>query len=217
MQGARSVAIETCQADRRGSAHRATPQAGRTAILETASKVLLLLATGLLTAPAYADQVSICYNYDCAIQANVIITGRPLLKIRALLRKARNAEEERVAIAQAIGQFETIAAQQTPTGNDKGGNSEDDGVEGRMDCLDHSHNTTAYLKLLEQRGWLKYHRVLERVMRAPYIVNDHWAARIVEIRTGQEYIVDSWFFDNGHPAAIFTLEDWKAGASPDEP
>ncbi len=176
-----------------------------------------LLLMGLLwTGGASADQVSICYNYDCAVQADVLITGRPLLKIRALLRKAKNAEEEREAMAQAIGQFETIAAQQTPTGNDKGRNENDDGVEGRMDCLDHSHNTTAYLKLLEQRGWLKYHRVLERVMRAPYLVNDHWAARIVEIKTGQEYVVDSWFFDNGRPAAIFTLEDWTAGASPDE-
>lgn len=178
----------------------------------------LLLAAGLflLCSAAAADQVGICYNYDCTTRANIIVNGKQLLKIRALFKGVKNAETERKAISLAIGQFETIAGQQTPTHNDKGGNTNDDGVDGRMDCLDHSHNTTEYLKLMEQRGWLKYHKVLERVMRAPYIVNDHWAARIVETKTGQEYIIDSWFFDNGHPAAVFTLEDWKAGATPDE-
>ncbi len=177
----------------------------------------LLPALGLLfCGAASADQVDICYNYDCGTQATVIVNGKQLLKIRALFRAAKNPAAEREAISQAIGQFETIAGQQTPTRNDRGGNADDDGVDGRMDCLDHSHNTTAYLELLEHRGWLKFHQVRERVMRAPYIVNDHWAARIVETQTGREYIVDSWFFDNGKPAAVFTLEEWKAGASPDE-
>ncbi len=176
-----------------------------------------LLLLGLLWAGAVsADQVDICYNYDCATHATVIVNGKQLLKIRALFKNVKNAEAERRAISLAIGQFETIAGQQTPTRNDRGGNANDDGVDGRMDCLDHSHNTTEYLELMAQRGWLKYHKVRERVMRAPYIVNDHWAARIVETKTGQEYIVDSWFFDNGKPAAVFTLEEWKAGAYPDE-
>ena len=164
---------------------------------------------------ARADQVSICYNYDCAVKAEVVFDGRQLSQVRELFREAKNAEAERKAISRVIGLFETFSGEQTPTHNDKGGNAQDDGVDGRMDCLDHSHNTTAYLRLLERRGWLKYHKVLERVMRAPYLVDDHWAGHVVETQTGQEYIVDSWFFDNGHPAAIFKLEDWKAGASPD--
>lgn len=165
---------------------------------------------------AAADQVTICYNYDCAVKAEVIFNGKQLNKVRSLFSDEKNAEAERRAISQAIGLFATFSGEQTPTHNDKGGNAHDDGVDGRMDCLDHSHNTTEYLKLLERHGWLKFHKVLERVMRAPYLVDDHWAGRIVETQTGQEYIVDSWFFDNGHPAAIFTLEDWKHGAEPDE-
>ena len=34
-----------------------------------------------------------------------------------------------------------------------------------MDCIDHSTNTTAYLRLIERHGWLKFHGVGERVVR----------------------------------------------------
>jgi len=88
-------------------------------------------------------------------------------------------------------------------------------VDGRMDCIDESTNTTSYLRLLESKGWLRFHRVLEPVRRAPLLINDHWAARIVETQTSREFAVDSWFFDNGRPAFVAPLEEWHKGASPE--
>ena len=35
-----------------------------------------------------------------------------------------------------------------------------------------------------------------------------------EIETGQKYAVDSWFEDNGHPAHIVPLIEWKKGWKP---
>ena len=70
--------------------------------------------------------------------------------------------------------------------------------------------------LLEGRSWLKRHRVLEPVKRAPLPVNIHWAARIVEKESGREFAVDSWFFDNGLPAFVVPLDEWLAGAEPNE-
>ena len=172
----------------------------------------LLLACSSLGATA--DELTICYNYDCAVQATVVFSEKQLLQVGTLFRKLPSAETERTAIANAIGLFETLSGEQTPTHNDRGGNVNDDGVDGRMDCIDHAHNTTAYLHLMEERGWLKFHRVLAPVRRAPFIVNDHWAARIQEKQGKQEFIVDSWFFDNGRPAAVFPLDDWLSGASP---
>lgn len=165
---------------------------------------------------AAADELAICYNYDCAAKASVVFSGKQLLQVRNLFKKLPDAESERTSISKAIGLFEDFSGKQTPTKNDRGGNVNDDEVDGRMDCIDHSHNTTAYLRLMEERGWLKFHRVLEPTRRAPLLVNDHWAARIQEKQGGQEFIVDSWFFDNGQPAAVFTLEDWLHGASPSE-
>lgn len=163
-----------------------------------------------------ADEVSVCYNYGCAVTAKVAFRANDLREIRSVLKPATDAAAEREAISQAIGLFEIFVGQQAPTSADKGGNLNDDGVDGRMDCIDESANTTAYLRLLENRGWLKYHRVLEPVKRAPLLVNEHWAARMAEIQSGHEFAVDSWFFDNGQPAEIFRLEDWLDGAKPNE-
>lgn len=175
--------------------------------------IILMLC---MSAPAQAEELGICYNYDCAATAKVSFRAGELVAAGKQLLRAGDAAGEREAISRIIGQFETIAGQQTPTWADKGRNINDDGVNGRMDCIDESTNTTAYLRLLEKRGWLRFHRVLDRVKRAPLLVNDHWTARIVEERSGQEFAVDSWFFDNGGPAFIVPLEAWLNGAEPNE-
>ncbi len=174
---------------------------------------LAILCFGL---SAQADEISICYNYGCAVTAKVNLRANELRAARSLLLRATDASEEREAVSRVIGLFEVAAGQQTPTWADKGGNVNDNGVDGRMDCIDESTNTTNYLRLLESKGWLKYHRVLDPVKRAPLLVNDHWTARIVEKKTGQEFAVDSWFFDNGHPAFVVPLDEWRNGAEPNE-
>ncbi|MBU1689453.1 MAG: hypothetical protein KJ958_14955 [Gammaproteobacteria bacterium] len=175
--------------------------------------IVVMLCFGLA---AQADEVTICHNYDCAVTAKVNLRAYQLRAARRLLLRATDAAEERKAISLMMGLFEVAAGRQTPTWADKGRNVNDDGVDGRMDCIDEAANTTTYLRLVEGRGWLKYHRVVESVKRAPLLVNDHWAARIVEQKTGQEFAVDSWFFDNGQPAFVVPLNEWLAGAEPDE-
>ena len=173
---------------------------------------VLFVSTSLL---AQADEITICYNYGCNTTAQISLRGHQLQQLKQLFKQLPDAPAERLAIAQAIGLFETFAGEQTPTRNDKGGNENDDGVDGRMDCIDHSHNSTAYLRVMETHGWLKFHRVLEPVKRAPLLVNIRWGAHIQEIKSQREFVIDSWFFDNGHPAAVFDLDDWLRGASPD--
>lgn len=165
---------------------------------------------------AQADEVSICYNYDCAVTAKIDLQVNELHAARRLLLRATDASGEREAISRVIGLFEVVAGQQTPIWADKGRNVNDDGVDGRMDCIDESANATRYLRLLESKGWLKHHLVLEPVKRAPLLVNDHWAARVAEKKTGREFAVDSWFFDNGQPAFVVPLEEWLDGAKPNE-
>lgn len=164
--------------------------------------------------PAQAVEVTICYNYGCAVQAKIEVDLDDLIRLDQLFEEVANAAVERGSIQLAIGFMNRVAGKQTPIRNDKGGNYDDDGVEGRMDCIDHSHTTTAYLKLIEARGLLSFHQVLEPVHRAPLLVNDHWSARIQENETGEQYAVDAWFFDNGEPAAIFPIREWLKGADP---
>lgn len=176
----------------------------------------LLLLFGLSFAALAGVEAPICYNYDCALIEIVEFNTQQMEEIRLLLATAADAAAERAAIARAIGLFETYTGMQTPTWADKGGNLADDGVEGRMDCHDESGNTTTYLRLMERNGWLKFHQVLEPVYRLQSLLSQHWAAHIVEKDGVREFAVDSWFFDNGHPAVVLPLEEWQNGAWPDE-
>lgn len=177
-------------------------------------KFLFILFLFSFTTVARADEVSICYNYGCNVSAKVTFSQKQLDRLHQIFKQDKDAAGERMAISKAIGLFETFSGQQTPTWRDKGGNSDDDGVNGRMDCIDHSHNTTEYLKVIESHGWLKFHRVLEAIKRAPLLVNVHWAAQIEEIANHHHFVVDSWFFDNGKPALVMDLDTWEDGAGP---
>jgi len=173
--------------------------------------IVILACTSI---PAQAAEVTICYNYGCAVQVKIAIDLDDLTRLDQLFEDVANAAVERGSIQLAIGFMNRVAGKQTPIRNDRGENFNDDGAEGRMDCIDHSRTTTAYLKLIEARNLLHFHHVLEPVRRAPLWLNDHWSARIEENETGEQYAVDSWFFDNGEPAAIFPILDWLKGAEP---
>ena len=121
---------------------------------------------------------------------------------------AHSAAAERTMIRQAIAILEDIAGTQTPTYLDRGRNPIVDDWPGQMDCIDESTNTKHYLDLLQERGLLHWHRVVERAYRAPYVFDQHWAGQIVELETLDSYVVDSWHLDNGKPPYIQALNDW---------
>ena len=79
---------------------------------------------------------------------------------------------------------------------------------GQMDCVDESINTTTYLKLFEEGGLLRWHRVVERIQRRA-LFDAHWAGQIQEIETGDRYVIDSWFQDNGLLPNVQRTEDWS--------
>ena len=179
-----------------------------------AAALALSTALALPGWSARADEVTICYNYDCYATAPAEYGEAQLIPLQQALAAAGDAQEERKAISLVIGRMYAIAGEQTPVWRDKGGNYADVGETGRMDCIDHSTNTSAFLRLLQARGWLSFHEVLEPVMRQRYFFAVHWAARIRERETREEYVVDSWFFDNGQAAGVYALRDWLSGKTP---
>ncbi|HWS12263.1 MAG TPA: hypothetical protein VN279_05670, partial [Rhodocyclaceae bacterium] len=134
----------------------------------------------------------------------------------------------------AVGRLYAWAGERSPVGADKGGNLPDGDTFGRMDCIDHSTSTTRLLKMVEARGWLRFHRVLDPVRRSRFLLDQHFSAAVEETgpaaavtpaagemlkvsegRPAARFAVDSWFFDNGTPAVVMPLEDWLSGDSPD--
>ena len=128
-----------------------------------------------------ADSVRVCYNYGCLVEQEVHYSDSQLTQLRDLIGIARNAEEERERLSLAIGQLLAWAGEQSPISADRGGNFADDGVYGRMDCIDHSTTTTLLLQLLADHGWLHFHRVAEPAWRVRYLFELHYSAQIEEL------------------------------------
>lgn len=171
-------------------------------------------------AAAAEERINVCFNYGCISQAEVIYNDEQLLALAASLGAARDALQEREAIGLAVGRMLGWAGRQSPIFADRGGNYADDAVHGKMDCIDHSTTTTRLLRLMEKQGWLRYHRVLDPVLRRRFLIFDHYSALVEEkvpvVKGGQagRYVVDSWFVDNGLPAVIMPLAQWRAGEGP---
>jgi len=170
---------------------------------------LTSIALWALTASA-EDSVMACFNYGCQRQEPVRFSDMHLEWVRGRLAAASDAEDERAALAVAVGRLYGWAAEQTPIGGDRGGNLADEGGEGRMDCIDHSTTADRLLRMIERHGWLRYHRVQERVLRRRFLVMEHWSA-VIEDRTGKRFVVDSWFGGALRPPLIMSLEEWLAG------
>lgn len=171
--------------------------------------------TLVLAAPLPPATVEICHNYGCARRAVVHIEDDVLDAVGTLFQDADDGPSERLAIALAMGMLARAAAAEAPVGADLGGNGyQESGVEGRMDCIDHSTNATRYLAFMKGRGWLRFHDTGPRVLRMSYFVVAHWTATIRDRATGTAYAVDTWFRRNGYPAVVMPLAQWKQGASP---
>ena len=152
-----------------------------------------------------ADEiVPICYGYGCIAEASVQFSEERLREINQQLVVAVDPDEERKMLAIAIGRMYGWAGEQSDIRNDRGGNYADGHAPGKMDCIDHSTSTTRLLRLLEARGSLRWHRVLDPEVRNwALIFPAHWSA-VIEEKTGGEA-----------PAVILPLDEWKKGAGPD--
>ena len=131
-------------------------------------------------------EVSICYNYGCASEGSVRVRESTLRRIGERLAAARSAGEERERLAEAVGGLYRVAATQTAIAADRAGNLLDEGADGRMDCIDHSTSTTRLLQLLEARGALRFHRVVEPARRTRLILQ-HFSAVIEALSVEERF------------------------------
>lgn len=126
-----------------------------------------------------------------------------------------SAEAERAAIAQAIGVLEDIVGTKTGTAADRAGTFNNSDYQHQQDCNDEAINTTTYMRLMQQAGLLRFHRILDTRTRKFFFTGwPHSSAAIQDIESKAEYAVDSWFYDNGYPATIVPMAQWKDGYIP---
>ncbi len=71
--------------------------------------------------------------------------------------------------------------------------------------------------ILKDHNLLNFHDVSAPDTRVPLLHGGKWPHRtaVVTEKSGEkQYAIDSWFHDNGFPAEVVSLTDWKKGWKP---
>jgi hypothetical protein len=160
---------------------------------------------------------SVCYGHTCRHIARVGLRPEEWQTVTALfVPQADTAAGEREVIRAAIAMLERLVGVQTGTVNDRGGNFTALGQPGQLDCVDEAINTTVYLRLLQDAGLLRWHRVERPVSRGFLeLTAPHNTAVISELDSRARFAVDAWFLDNGTPPYIVPLAQWRSGWKPE--
>jgi hypothetical protein len=142
---------------------------------------LLFLVLACLAVAARAETVRICYNYGCLAEAEAEF-DEPQLAQRARVAGQRAERRGRAReagggdrLAARLGRpsrrrLPPTAAATTPTMGCVGGWTASTIRRRRRACL----------RLLEARGWLRFHRVLDPVLRVRFC-SMHYSAQIEEL------------------------------------
>ena len=166
------------------------------------------------------DRFSVCFQHSCAMVEHVSLTSDQWRKVASFFSpEAVNAEQERRQIADAVAWMEVAVGSQIDALDDRGGNLEGFMANGnQLDCVDESTNSTTYITMIQNAGFLKFHRVEKRATRGGIFFGGVWphsTAVISEVETGHKWAVDSWFFDNGEKPTVVQLRKWRTGWSPE--
>jgi hypothetical protein len=182
-------------------------------------RLLAMLLLALVGSAGAQERALLCYNYGCLQQVEVGYGPMQLEPVRAALLTAVDPQGEREILAEAVGRLYLWAGTQTPIHADQRGDLADEAVEGRMDCIDHAASTTELLRMVERRGWLRFHRVLP-VVRRSRLIFQHFSAAVEEVGEmspdvpAPRFVIDSWFVAHGEPAVVLPLVEWLDGGGP---
>ena len=163
-------------------------------------------------------QFEVCQGGGCAQSNQLTIGEAEWSSVAQLFKpKASNSADERLQIGKAIGMLEQIVGAKNGTLSDRAGTFDNSEYKGQLDCNDEAINTTTYLRLLKSNGLMQFHEIEDMRTRNFFFTGwPHSTAVIHDIKTGERFAVDSWFYDNGHAAAIVPFATWKSGYKPDD-
>src|SRR5215470_10252967 len=161
------------------------------------------------------NEVVVCHAYGCKMKTPYRFSSANIAEITREMQKVKrnnSPEEERRAVAYAIGLMERQVGKALGIQDKAGMQWLASGDPTQEDCVDESTNTTSYLMVLQANGLLRYYTVegplgednmLWGTLTGRPVKNwPHYTAIIREKKTGQRYAVDSWIGDNGENPSI---------------
>ncbi len=146
-------------------------------------------ATFSVPAPKGAT-VHVCHAYGCQQRTKFTFTETDLADLTRLMKKTRGKEldtpeQERRAVAYAIGWMETRVGNAIGTKDDRPGmDFVASGDPTQQDCVDEATNTTSYLNVLAGAGLIHHHAVGVPFAKENYLRGvagwTHWTAVLIE-------------------------------------
>lgn len=162
--------------------------------------------------------VHVCHAYGCKMRTKFTFTPDDVKELGALMTKTRSAlpddaEQERRAVAYAVGWMETKVGDKVGTKEDRPGmDFAASGDPTQQDCVDEATNTTSYLTVLANAGLIRHHTVGTPFAKENYLRGvagwTHWTAVLVEKSPSQVATL---------PETILAKKAAKAKAAPKSP
>lgn len=161
---------------------------------------------------ATPQRFHVCHGYGCHQKTLVGLRTREWNSVRTVFATpSKDAAEERAKIGQAIALIEYYVGPLAGTQDDLPKAPLVRSSYTEQDCIDETVNTTKYLGFLEKDGLLKFHRTGSPVYKGLMVdgVYPHNSASIVEIQSGEIYVVDSYIYENAATPDIRPYDSWR--------
>ncbi|HSH42179.1 MAG TPA: hypothetical protein VK973_08650 [Arenicellales bacterium] len=162
----------------------------------------------------------VCFNWSCKSRQRITITAADMAEVvnQMALCPGDSLYDRLQRLRIGIWQMETLAEKYQPLlANDEAVNDRDQGLNGRMDCVDNASNTTTYLNVLSDLGLLPGWSIKEPRIRHRFSELVHWTAVVVDSRDAGSWSVDTWLRPNGHLPFVMPLQAWKDDKVPWDP
>ncbi|MEM7301047.1 MAG: hypothetical protein AAF468_08190 [Pseudomonadota bacterium] len=167
--------------------------------------------SGVSTTSAKTYSVMVCSGYGCEYTSRLSLAARDMGHIRNTLKRSKNAQQERAAIAKLVSWKEKLAERKLRFPKDvKLSYQPYRGIRGHMDCIDESNNTLAFLQFLAREKLLKFHSVKGTATRGFLLDFRHpHTTAVIKENSGVEWSVDSWTKNSGAAPDVEPLSVWR--------
>lgn len=162
------------------------------------------------------DALPICHGFGCSIATNVSLSSAEWASITAIFEPpVQTPAQERARVARAVGQFEVLVGKKAGTSSDRARADLIENDPSQQDCIDEALNTTLFLRLIDTKGLLRFHKPAKPANRGDGLTRwFHNTGVLSEIESGKSYAIDTWFLANGENAFVVPLEEWRDGWQP---
>lgn len=155
--------------------------------------------------------LQICHGFGCTYRTRLNFTKAELGELARLMSTGSpSAASEREAIAQTEIWFSNRVTKLLSHARHPGWYVEGAFVEGEMDCLDVTTNTTALVLVLDEMGLLRHHTLKHPTARGIFVYGAHATTVLEDRQTGRDWVVDPWHNAPGTRADVLPLDQWYA-------